>query len=126
MASAGAVDGCLGVIDASLSTEVSFTDASPIGRPLKLCYRFGAGNFKLYSAFELSVSSINIINATVGDSGVAVVDVPKRLTFVGTGVNIGRKFGDNDVFKYVLRTTSELLPTVSKQYRKLPMRPVRL
>jgi hypothetical protein len=91
------VNACEGVVKMT-GARVGFTKASDEDHALKLCYRFGSDNYKLYSDFRLFVAAVSAIRVEFGDSAVAVVDVPKVFTFEGTGVAISAV---EDQAKYV-------------------------
>merc|ERR1711871_766508 len=91
------LNGCEGIVKTT-GSNVGFTKASDEDNALKLCYKFGSDNYKLYNDFRLFVAAVSSIRVEVGDSAVAVVNVPKVFTFVGTGVAISSV---KDQAKYV-------------------------
>ena len=93
----GSVNNCEGVVSEA-GAQVGFTEASDENAALRLCYRFGSDNYKLYKDFILYVAAVSSINVLEGDSAVAVVNVQKRFIFRGTGVG---KSAVNDKAKFV-------------------------
>jgi hypothetical protein len=113
-------DGFVGTFNSNSGTEISFDTSSKDGE-LKLCYKFGTEVYKLYEDFTLSVASIDRIDSSIGDSGVAVVGVSKTLTFVGTAISQNPSIPDT--FKYIRMPThlsktsnSDLLTNVCSEY----------
>jgi len=79
------INNCEGSVKES-GSRVGFTVASDEDKALRLCYRFGTDNYKLYKDFTLFVAAVSEILVEHGDSAVAVVNVRKRFVFKGTGV----------------------------------------
>merc|ERR1711871_1296350 len=77
----------MGGIVKESGSSVGFTEASDEDDPLRLCYRFGTDNYKLYKDFTLLVAAVSAVVVENGDPAVAVVNVRKRFSFKGTGVS---------------------------------------
>ena len=59
------------------------------GAELRLCYKFQTEPFKEYANITVIIKNIDNVVASLGEGNVAIYNVPKRLSFEGSGIQYG-------------------------------------
>ena len=71
------------------SARLTFTNRTMVGKPHRLCYRFGPLEpYKLYLSKTVTVKDIIAVVTSVGDPDIAVRRAVKTLSFMGTGISV--------------------------------------